>query len=81
MTKSRLMSGITLNILVLGVTSLLTDVSSEMILALLPFFMVDVLGAEMVAVGLIEGAAETTASLLRWWSLRLQRSVKELKGR
>jgi len=31
MTKSRLMSGITLNILVLGVTSLLTDVSSEMI--------------------------------------------------
>ena len=71
------MSGITFNVLVLGATSLLTDVSSEMIFALLPFFMVDVLGAEMVVVGLIEGAAETTASLLRvfsgWLSDKMRR--------
>ncbi|MFQ6081685.1 MAG: MFS transporter, partial [Candidatus Bathyarchaeia archaeon] len=77
MTERKLMSGITFNVLVLGATSLLTDVSSEMIFALLPFFMVDVLGTEMVVVGLIEGAAETTASLLRvfsgWLSDKMRR--------
>ena len=76
-TKPKLMSGITFNVLVLGVTSLLTDASSEMVFALLPFFMIDVLGAKMVVVGLIEGAAETAASLLRvfsgWLSDKMRR--------
>jgi len=84
MTKPKLMSGITFNVLVLGATSLLTDVSSEMILALLPFFMVDVLGAEMVVFGLIEGAAETTASLLRgfsgWLSDKMRRKASHRFG-
>jgi len=74
MTKPKLMSGITFNVLVLGATSLLTDVSSEMIFALLPFFMVDVLGAEMVVVGLIEGAAESTASPSPFWATPCPRS-------
>ena len=44
----------------LGFVSLLMDISSEMIHALLPVFMVTVLGTSVWAVGLIEGAAEAT---------------------
>ncbi|MCW4043163.1 MAG: MFS transporter [Candidatus Bathyarchaeota archaeon] len=62
------MSGLTLNVLVLGATSLLTDISSEMVFTLLPFFMVNVLSIEMAFVGLIEGAAEATSSLLKVFS-------------
>ena len=68
MKKSKLMSGLTLNVLVLGATSLLTDISSEMVFTLLPFFMVNVLSIEMAFVGLIEGAAEATSSLLKVFS-------------
>lgn len=51
------------NILVLGWVSFLTDVSSEMILPILPIFLVGTLGAGQVSVGLIEGVALATASL------------------
>ncbi len=54
--------------IVLGFVSFLTDVSSEMVFALLPFFMVDVLGISMSFVGLIEGAAESVSSFLRVFS-------------
>ncbi|MGW8256170.1 MAG: MFS transporter, partial [Thermoguttaceae bacterium] len=49
----------------LGLVSLLMDLSSEMILALLPVFLVSVLGAGTVALGLIEGIAESTASITK----------------
>ena len=49
----------------LGFVSLLMDVSSEMIHSLLPVFLVASLGVSMLAVGLIEGAAEATALLIR----------------
>jgi MFS family permease len=56
-------------------TSFLTDVSSEMIVHLLPLFLANVLGVRLSIVGLIEGVAETTASLLKvfsgWLSDRL----------
>ncbi len=59
----------------LGFVSLLMDVSSEMIHALLPAFLVSVLGASMVTVGVIEGLGEATASLTKmisgWVSDRL----------
>lgn len=45
----------------LGFVSLLMDVSSEMIHSLLPVFLVTTLGASMLAVGLVEGAAESLA--------------------
>jgi len=61
----RLLGGLTLNVILLGLTSFLTDVSTEMILAVLPFYATEVLGIEMGALGFIEGAAETTASLLK----------------
>jgi MFS family permease len=52
----------------LGFVSLLMDVSSEMIHSLLPVFMVSVLGASMTTVGLIEGAAEATALIVKVFS-------------
>ena len=52
--------------------SFFTDVSTEMIYPLLPVFLASVLGANASFIGAIEGAAETTASLLKllsgWWS-------------
>ena len=52
----------------LGFVSLLMDVSSEMIHSLLPMFMVSVLGASALSVGLIEGAAEATALIVKIFS-------------
>lgn len=56
------------NVWVLSITSFLTDVSSEMLFNLLPLFLANVLGVGMAVVGLIEGVAETTASLLKVYS-------------
>jgi MFS family permease len=53
------------NVWVLSITSFLTDVSSEMLFNLLPLFLVNVLGVRIAVVGLIEGLAETTASLIK----------------
>ena len=50
-------SGIPRSIWMLGLVSLCMDVSSELIHSLLPVFLVTVLGASALAVGLIEGAA------------------------
>jgi len=52
----------------MGFGSLFMDISSEMIHSLLPVFMVTVLGASMVTVGLIEGIAEATAAMLKVFS-------------
>ena len=53
---------------VLGFVSMLMDISSEMIHALLPVYLVTVLGASMVTVGVIEGIAEATASIVKIFS-------------
>jgi|tagenome__1003787_1003787.scaffolds.fasta_scaffold20981384_2 MFS family permease len=52
----------------LGIVSLLMDVSSEMIHALLPLYLVTVLGTSMLTVGVIEGIAEATASITKIFS-------------
>jgi MFS family permease len=52
----------------LGFGSFFMDTSSEMIHALLPAFMVGVLGASMVTVGFVEGIAEATAAVLKVFS-------------
>lgn len=52
----------------LGFVSLLMDISSEMIHSLLPVFLVAGLGASALAVGLIEGAAEATALIVKVFS-------------
>jgi MFS family permease len=53
---------------VLGFVSLLMDISSEMIHSLLPLFMVTMLGTSVLAVGLIEGVAESTAQIVKVFS-------------
>ena len=53
------------NIILLGLTSLLTDISSEMVYPLIPFFLTATLGAGPAALGLIEGIAESVASVLK----------------
>lgn len=53
---------------VLGFVSMLMDISSEMIHALLPVYMVTVLGTSALAVGVIEGIAEATASITKVFS-------------
>jgi MFS family permease len=53
---------------VLGFVSLLMDVSSEMIHALLPIYLVTVLGTSALTVGVIEGIAEATASITKIFS-------------
>jgi MFS family permease len=61
----------------LGIASLLNDSASEMIYPLLPVFLTAVLGATAVDIGLIEGAADGLASILKYyagaWSDRLPR--------
>jgi len=57
--------GIRGNILVLGLVSFFTDFSSEMIYPLLPLFLTTALGAGPAILGVIEGVAESTASLLK----------------
>jgi len=52
----------------LGVVSLFMDVSSELVHSLLPVYMTTVLGVGMVAVGLVEGVAEATASIVKVFS-------------
>ena len=52
----------------LGFVSLLMDLSSEIIHALLPVYLVTVLGTSMLTVGLIEGIAEATASITKVFS-------------
>ena len=70
------MTGISTNVLVLGIVSLLTDASSEMIYPIMPLFL-SAIGASGVLIGLIEGAAETSASLVKvvsgWFSDHYQR--------
>jgi MFS family permease len=62
---------LTPNVLRLGIVSFFADVSSEMLYPLMPLFITTVLGAPVAAVGLIEGAAEATASLLKTVSGRI----------
>ncbi len=53
------------NIVLLGLTSLLTDIASEMVYPLVPFFLTVRLGASPAVLGMIEGLAESVASLLK----------------
>ncbi len=75
--KTSIFKGITRNIFLLGLVSLFTDLSSQMIFPLIPLYLVSVLGTGALVVGICEGAAETTASLIKvfsgYWSDRLKR--------
>ncbi len=57
--------GISRNVYILSIVSLFTDISSEMLYPLIPIFVTSILGAPVAIVGMMEGAAEMTASLLK----------------
>lgn len=65
------------NVRVMGIVSLLTDASSEMVYPILPLFLANVLGAPVAAIGLIESLAEAAASFMKlgsgWLSDRVGR--------
>lgn len=63
-----MLKGIKKNVAVLGIASFFTDISSEMLYPIIPIFLTSVLGAPMSIVGLIEGIAESTASVLKAFS-------------
>jgi len=65
---------------VLGFVSLLMDISSEMIHSLLPMFLVGTLGVSVLAVGLIEGLAESTAQISKVFSGALSDYLGRRKG-
>jgi MFS family permease len=67
------------NVWVMTVTSFLNDVSSEMLLNLMPLFLFNVLGVRTSIVGMIEGLAEATASLLKAYSGWLSDRLGERK--
>jgi MFS family permease len=68
------------NIWVVTATSFLTDISSEMIVYLIPLFLSNVLGVRTAVIGLIDGIAETTASLLKIYSGALSDKLGKRKG-
>jgi MFS family permease len=72
--------GLNRNIFSLGLVSLFTDVSSEMIYPLLPIFLTSVLGMGTTFVGLVEGVAEATASLLKLFSGRVSDRLGKRKS-
>jgi len=68
---------ITRNVVVMGFVSLFNDISSEMIYPIVPIFLKSVLGAPATVIGLIEGIAESTASIMKifsgWFSDKIQK--------
>lgn len=77
-------AGVSRNVFALGITSFLADVSGEMVYPLVPIFLTTVLGAPIAAVGLIEGVAEATASIVKVvsgvWSDRIGRRMPLVVG-
>jgi len=68
--------GLPRNIWAVSVTSFFMDISSEMVINIIPLFLSNVLGVKTNIIGLIEGVAESTASLLKifsgWFSDKLK---------
>lgn len=56
------------NVWAVGFTSFFMDISSEMVINILPLFLANVLGVQTSIIGLIEGVAEATASILKLFS-------------
>lgn len=63
--RTAVRKGITRNVVALALVSLLTDVSSEMLVYLVPLYLANVLTASPTIIGLIEGAAESAAAGLK----------------
>jgi MFS family permease len=78
--QDSIFKGLDRNVWILTVTSFLTDISSDMINNLIPLFLTGVLGQATAVVGLIEGVAETTASLMKVFSGAVSDKLGKRKG-
>jgi MFS family permease len=78
-TPRRKIWGVHPNVFFLGLVSLLTDVSSEMIFTIMPLFVANVLGAGALAVGFIGGLSDATDAILRIFSGRISDKFKRRK--
>jgi MFS family permease len=71
--------GISKNVFVMGLVSFFNDVASEMLYPIVPIFLTSILGAPVSIVGLVEGIAESTASILKvisgWYSDKYQKRI------
>ncbi len=76
-TKHKRIFGLERNIFFIGLTSFLTDTTTKMIYAVMPLFLMS-LGATKTELSLIEGIAESTASVLKalsgWWSDKIRKN-------
>jgi MFS family permease len=79
MAKENKQNKLPRNVWIVAMTSFLTDVSSEMVINTLPLFLKNVLGVKTSIIGLIEGVAESTASLLKLYSGWLSDKIKKRK--
>ena len=66
------------NVIITGITSFLTDMASEMVYPLVPLYL-SALGAPPAVLGVIEGFAESTASILKVFSGRLSDKLRRRK--
>src|SRR3989449_6481822 len=78
-TRRSLAYGLTANVVVLGVVSLFTDISSEMIMPILPFFLIQVLDANALIVGIQEGLADGVVSFMKVFSGRFSDAAGKRK--
>ncbi len=69
--------GLSRNVISMGFVSFLNDLSSDMIFPFIPVFLTSVLGASLTFVGLVEGLADSAASVLKiasgWFSDKVQK--------
>jgi MFS family permease len=79
LAMKRRVFGLNPNVFFLGIVSLLTDVSSEMIFTLVPLFVLNVLGAGALAVGLIGGLSESFDAVFRIFSGRISDRFRKRK--
>ena len=76
----RIFKGLNKNIIVLSVTSFFADISSEMLYPIIPIFLTGVLGVPVSILGLIEGVAESTASVMKALSGWLSDIFRKRRG-
>ncbi|MCX7912705.1 MAG: MFS transporter [Dehalococcoidales bacterium] len=77
--ETRKVLGLHPNVFFLGIVSLLTDISSEMIFTLVPLFVTNVLGAGAIAVGFIGGVSESFDAIFRIFSGRISDRFRKRK--
>jgi hypothetical protein len=79
MHKAKASKGLPGNVYSLGLVSFLNDLSSEVTIRTLPLFLANVLGVKTSIIGLIEGVAESTSTLLRIFSGWLSDRINKRK--